>query len=175
MRIDDLKADPDNPRTIDEDALKALGRSLEEFGDLSGITGNKRTGELVTGHQRVRVMKEKHGDDLDVINGCLAKKDGTEAFTIRTVDWDREKQRIANMVANSPKIGGQFTESATGILEQIENDFPDLSADLLLDELAEMLQEPEAPDFEPVGIEEQPRLDEKKPIKCPECGHEFTT
>ena len=31
------------------------------------------------------------------------------------------------------------------------------------------------PDFQPVGEDEQGRLDRKTPIKCPECGHEFTT
>jgi len=31
-----------------------------------------------------------------------------------------------------------------------------------------------APDFQPVGIDEQGRLDQKKPVTCPECGHEFT-
>ena len=31
------------------------------------------------------------------------------------------------------------------------------------------------PDFQPVGIDEQGRLDQKKPVTCPECGHEFTT
>jgi hypothetical protein len=30
------------------------------------------------------------------------------------------------------------------------------------------------PDFEPI-LDDPPRLDEKKPILCPECGHEFTT
>jgi len=30
------------------------------------------------------------------------------------------------------------------------------------------------PDFQPVGIDEQGRLDQKKPVTCPECGHEFT-
>ena len=30
-----------------------------------------------------------------------------------------------------------------------------------------------APDFQPVGIDEQGRLDQKKSIVCPECGHEF--
>jgi len=29
------------------------------------------------------------------------------------------------------------------------------------------------PDFEPAGIEDQGKLDEKKKIICPECGHEF--
>ena len=29
------------------------------------------------------------------------------------------------------------------------------------------------PDFQPVGADEQGRLDEKSKTKCPECGHEF--
>jgi len=29
------------------------------------------------------------------------------------------------------------------------------------------------PKFEPVGIDEQGRLDQKSPVTCPECGHEF--
>lgn len=33
---------------------------------------------------------------------------------------------------------------------------------------------PKMPDFEPVPMDEQPRLDEKTPIQCPKCGHEFT-
>ena len=30
------------------------------------------------------------------------------------------------------------------------------------------------PDFQPVGVEEQGRLDQKQPITCPHCGTEFT-
>jgi len=41
--------------------------------------------------------------------------------------------------------------------------------------LTEMLEaEGETPDFQPVGVEEQGRLDQKKPVICPECGCEFT-
>jgi len=29
------------------------------------------------------------------------------------------------------------------------------------------------PDFEPVGVDEQGRLDEKAKVTCPSCGHEF--
>jgi hypothetical protein len=29
------------------------------------------------------------------------------------------------------------------------------------------------PNFKPVGIDTQPRLDEKKRAECPECGYEF--
>lgn len=31
----------------------------------------------------------------------------------------------------------------------------------------------DVPNFQPVGIDEQGRLDQKKPVVCPECGHEF--
>ncbi|MGA3354873.1 MAG: hypothetical protein ABSD85_17075 [Acidimicrobiales bacterium] len=30
-----------------------------------------------------------------------------------------------------------------------------------------------APDFSPVDVCEQPRLDRRRPVICPECGHEF--
>jgi hypothetical protein len=36
------------------------------------------------------------------------------------------------------------------------------------------LLESEVPDFQPVGVEEQGRLDQKKPVTCPHCGEEFT-
>ena len=37
-----------------------------------------------------------------------------------------------------------------------------------------LISSDEVPDFQPVGIDEQGRLDQKKPVTCPECGHEFT-
>jgi hypothetical protein len=38
-------------------------------------------------------------------------------------------------------------------------------------ELAEVLSI--VPDFQPVGEDEQGRLDQKSPVTCPKCGHEF--
>ena len=37
MKISDLKPAPYNPRKIDTEALVGLGRSLAEFGDISGL------------------------------------------------------------------------------------------------------------------------------------------
>lgn len=48
---------------------------------------------------------------------------------------------------------------------------PDLAGLWTADELAALL--PGSPDFAPVGIEEQGRLDERTPVTCPECGHRF--
>jgi ParB-like chromosome segregation protein Spo0J len=40
--VKDLKAAPYNPRTITEEKLAALGKSMKEFGDLSGVNYSRR-------------------------------------------------------------------------------------------------------------------------------------
>jgi hypothetical protein len=30
------------------------------------------------------------------------------------------------------------------------------------------------PEFQPVGIEQQGRLDQRQPLECPACGHTWT-
>ena len=42
-----------------------------------------------------------------------------------------------------------------------------------LEELQSLIDGMAGPMFEPVGVDEQGRLDEKKRCTCPECGHEF--
>jgi hypothetical protein len=48
--VADLKPWEGNPRTISPESAKALARCMEEFGDLSTICYNVRTGRLVCGH-----------------------------------------------------------------------------------------------------------------------------
>lgn len=52
MKVKNLKANPENPRTITDAKLLQLKRSMERFGDLSGIVFNRRSGNLGGGHQR---------------------------------------------------------------------------------------------------------------------------
>ena len=90
--IDDLKPAPYNPRKISEEAVSGLAYSLEEFGDISGITWNKRTGHLVSGHQRVNQLK-RNGAEL--VDGVLRLKNG-DVFPIRVVDWDEKKEPVTH-------------------------------------------------------------------------------
>jgi len=58
-------------------------------------------------------------------------------------------------------------------LQQVLDDTPDVApllASLAGEDLASLLR---GPSFEPVDVDAQPRLDEKKAITCPECGAEF--
>lgn len=129
----DLKEDPRNPRTITQEAAKGLDRSIEEFGDLSGITFNSRTGQLVGGHQRVQRLREKFGD-LKIVNGEIVTPGG-DRFALRIVDWPLTKQRAANIAANAPTIQGQFTNELELLLAETQQADANLYDAFLLDHL----------------------------------------
>ena len=131
IKLIDLKDADYNPRLISEEALKGLEFSLDTFGDISGIVYNRKTGNIVCGHQRKRALIAKYGNDLKVIvsedsdEGYILTPTG-EKFKVRFVDWDIEKERAANIVANTPTIQGQFTTDVQDLLQQIQIDTPDV-------------------------------------------------
>ena len=115
MRLKDLKENPLNPRKISESRLKMLEKSLIEFGDLSGIVWNRKTGRLVGAHQRLKVLPED--SEVRIIkefpgatkSGTVAVGEvavGGESFNIRIVDWGEERELAAMIAAN--KHGGTW-------------------------------------------------------------------
>lgn len=122
--LDTLAPNPHNPRVITEWQKQALRKSLDKFGDLSGIVFNTRTSQLVGGHQRIEAFVDKNakGDYKGkvVIEERLAKPDkcGTVAWGYveidgarhgyREVDWDENTEKAANIAAN--RHGGEFQE-----------------------------------------------------------------
>ena len=169
--IADLKADPDNPRRIDDEAAAGLAFSLEEFGDISGVCFNVRTGELVSGHQRVEQLKAKYGTDLPIVGGAIETPDG-QTFAVRFVDWDKAKQRRANIAANNQFIAGEFTTDIGDLLLASAQDNEEMYKALRFDAL-NAVQDYKLPDFTPVGEETQGKLDELAKKVCPSCGYEF--
>jgi DNA modification methylase len=134
MKIDDLKPASYNPRTMKESAQKGLENSLSRFGDISGITWNKKTGNLVTGHQRVSRLKKLGATFQD---GVLSLKD--KIFNIRIVEWDIETEKAANITANNPHIMGEFDDdSLKKLIHELETiDVSQYNIDSLLSELEE--------------------------------------
>jgi hypothetical protein len=110
-RLSSIKPATYNPRGIKEKELAGLQYSVEEFGDLSGITVNDRTGNQISGHQRVKALIRAYGD-LEIEGEFSPAANGDrfervvcpngDVFTIRHVDWDGDKERAANVAANSP-------------------------------------------------------------------------
>jgi hypothetical protein len=134
--ISDLKPAPYNPRHIDDKSLAALSSSMGEFGDISGIVWNQRTGHVVSGHQRLRTLKEKH-PGLKMAHGEIQANG--HVFPVRIVDWPLAKEKAANIAANSPLLSGGFTDGIEALVRDVSADLPELANDLRLDALLDSL------------------------------------
>lgn len=141
--IDTLKFAEYNPRYMKQHDDTSLGNSMSRLGDISGITFNTQSGTLVTGHQRVRKLKEKYGtrvqvfveqkldepDEYGTVGLGYVGVEGTSVrFSYREVSWDRGLEMAANYGANH--IGG---DDDTEKLAQLDYELSllDNGADLL--------------------------------------------
>jgi hypothetical protein len=94
VRIADLKPAPYNPRKIGAEALSGLSESMKRFGVKQPIIWNKRTGNVIAGHQRLRILRT-----------ALTAED---KLPVVVVDVDDETERLMNVELNNPRIAGSF-------------------------------------------------------------------
>lgn len=120
-----------NPRSISVGRLDKLHQSMAVFGDLSGVVFNVRTGNLVSGHQRMkkvnnhksRIVQVAHKDALGTIavgHIEVELESGNLRIPYRAVDWHIKQEKAANIAANAH--GGNFDkEKLALVLADIEN------------------------------------------------------
>jgi hypothetical protein len=118
--VGDLRPAEYNPRKISPEALKMLARSLAEFGDLSGIIFNRKTGNMIGGHQRAKALDPKW--EIVIEDQAAGHFDGDKEggrslatgyvktpfgrLVYREVSWSEQKEKAANIAAN--KHGGDW-------------------------------------------------------------------
>jgi hypothetical protein len=90
-----LKNAPYNPRVISAKAKKALKMNLEKVGLLAPIIWNRRTGNIVSGHQRINAL-----DALEKSYDYLVK--------VAVVDLDEKTEKEQNIFMNNPEVQGDF-------------------------------------------------------------------
>lgn len=146
---------PSNPR-MNKGAVDAVARSIEAFGFRQPIVVDGE-GVIIVGHTRWKAAKQLklktvpvHVADMDAVSAKAYRIADNQ--TSNLADWDEELLpfELADLQA------AEFDMELLGFGE---------------DELIERLGG--SPAFEPTD-EPPPRLDEKSPVTCPECGHEFT-
>jgi DNA modification methylase len=115
-RVADLLPAAYNPRTISPEALAGLGESIGRFGLVQPIIVNARTGRVVGGHQRLKVLEAK----------------GVEATDVVVIDVEEAEEKALNLALNSPRISGEWTADALGLLEEVVGALPDLGESLRL-------------------------------------------
>lgn len=167
MKLKDLKAHPKNPRKITDKRLEMLKKSLGEFGDLSGIVFNRKTGRVVGGHQRLKVLPpDAEITMLDNSHGFVMI-DG-DRFQYREVEWDEFKEKAALLAAN--QHGGEWDyQDLTDILYDLDVQTIDI-------ELTGFTHEDCVDLFSASGkpqIKDAKDCSKPKMVKCPNCGEAF--
>ena len=117
----DIKNAEYNPRRISDSAKKKLRDNIKRVGLLDTIVVNKRTMNIVSGHQRVAVL-----DALE------KKKD--YALTVAMVDLSEKEEMEQNLFFNNSKAMGEYDPYLLGELFEsydieVDNtgfDLPDL-------------------------------------------------
>lgn len=175
-KLSSLQANPKNPRKISDKQLEMLKKSLEQFGDLSGILVNRVTGNIVSGHQRHKVLPP----DAEIViekRFDPPTKYGTSAhghilidgerFAYREISVDAVSEKAINLAAN--QHGGEFDLRA--VADWImELDQANVDLDLIgftNEELTNIM----AP-IHPTSIP-TPDPDVSVPTRCPHCGMEI--
>ncbi|MFB0846564.1 transcriptional regulator [Paenibacillus oleatilyticus] len=90
-----------NPR-IDlqpgDPAYEKLKRSIEQFGYMDLIVWNERTGNMVGGHQRYKI---------------LVNKQGRTEINVSVVDMDPKQEKLLNIALN--KVEGDWDDEALSV------------------------------------------------------------
>ena len=114
---------------------------------------------------------ERQGGALVVIDGHLRKDAAPQQWPVLILDV--EDAEADYLLATHDPLAAMATADAgalDALLSSVQSGEAGVQAMLAkLGEDAGIFP----PDFAPVDMSEQPRLDEKKRVTCPECGHEF--
>ena len=153
VSINEINPAPYNPR-IDlqcgDPDYEKLKKSIREFDLVEPLVWNKRTGNLVGGHQRLKILQER----------------GDKEVEVSVVDLDKKKEKALNVALNKiqgdwdfPKLKDLFRDF------DLEADDPEITG-FEMEELEKLLK-----DYDPVNSEKE--LDENLPTsnECPKCGY----
>lgn len=112
IKIKEIKLADWNPREITAEELKSLQESIDKFGYVVPILWNEKTGNIIGGHQRFKVLssKLKPNDLIEVV----------------VVSLDVPQEKALNIALN--KIGGKWDELR---LANLINDIKKENLDLI--------------------------------------------
>lgn len=109
-----------NPRDIKDKNKTGLNKSLQEHGLVEPLIWNKRTGNLVGGHQRLELID-------------AANKNQDYELTVAEIDVSSAEEKRINVKLNNPNIQGEFSQEKLKSLlhdPEINLDFKALSFEL---------------------------------------------
>lgn len=167
-KIDSLEFDDRNANKGTERGLRALDHSLRQYGAGRSILLDK-AGRIIAGNKTTQGAA-----DIGLEDVIIVQTDGTKLVAVQRTDLDLNDPKARALAVADNRVGE--LDLAWDIDELLASvaDGVDLADLFRQDELDALMQAAHTPDFQPVGIDEQGRLDEKKQVQCPHCDMWFT-
>lgn len=158
---------PENLKEMSKESFKLLKNSitLNDFNAAFDIwKENDENYWILDGHHRKFALESLEKDGYKI----------PEKFQCTIIDC-KDKKDAANTIITKSSSHARMTE--TGFTEFVANF--ELDTQLLMEtidipnfDIEKILNEMEV-NFDPVSIDDQGKLDEKNPVTCPKCNHEF--
>ncbi|MGQ1934946.1 DNA methylase [Ornithobacterium rhinotracheale] len=108
---------PYNPRTITDEARKALKKNIKKNGIIGGMVWNEETTNLVSGHQKLSIA-----DEVNKYNPTTGENDYDIKVEVINVDLKTEKE--LNIFFNSKSVQGEMNYAKLAVM------LPDIDVDL---------------------------------------------
>lgn len=147
-----LVPNPKNRNTHPPEQIDRLAKLIEGHGFRHPIIVSKRSGFVVAGHGRLEA----------------AKRLKLKSVPVDYQDFDDDDAEYAFLVSDNA-----IASWAELDLSGINSDLADLGPEFDLNMLGMKEFTLVAPEFEPGTEEDQGKLDQKKPVQCPNCGECF--
>lgn len=154
--IDKLNFAKYNPRIDlqpEDEEYQKLKRSIETFGYVEPVVWNERTGNVVGGHQRLKILISQGYKEVDV--SCI--------------NVSEQEEKALNIALN--KIDGRWDyEKLKEVLSELENTDIDETLSGFTDyEIKEILSDEEC-NIDNFFTDSEEKKKEPKTMICPHCG-----
>ena len=124
VKLTDVKPFKDNPRVIGDRSRKGLLASLRRFGYVDLVVWNKRTGNIVGGHQRYDLLVKEGVEEADMI----------------VVDLPEAEELAANLTLNNPEIEGEWDDPINELLDHLGEVDQEFFTDANFDDLQKAVE-----------------------------------
>lgn len=139
--IDDLLPADWNPREITDESLSGLEKCILRYGLVQPVVWNRRSGRVVGGHQRLKVLK----------------KNGAKIVKVVVVDLSDDEEKALGISLNNEMLQGRWTEALRSLIASI-SDGSTIDG-LMTDNLVESLHGDDfGGDVGPINVSTPPRM-----------------
>lgn len=160
IQLEKLRPADYNPRknlTKEDKEYQKLERSLKSFGNVQPIVYNQKTGNVVSGHQKLKILQEQGFKETDCV----------------IINLNEEEEKALNIALN--KITGKWDYSK---LESVINELAEKEYDLSKtglddEEIQDLISELDIKDEDFLQGTEIVKEREQKEIICPNCGYKL--